>query len=60
MKALVWATFAIGWGAVGTSVATHFHLEDSLFGIAILAVPLVFLFSFFVSCMLQAFKIERI
>jgi hypothetical protein len=33
IQALVWAVFAIGWGAVGTSVAGHFHLEDSWSGI---------------------------
>jgi hypothetical protein len=59
IQALVWAIFAIGWGAVGTSVAVHFHLEDSWLGIAVLAGPLIFLFSFFISCLLQAFKIER-
>ena len=58
IQALVWAVFAIGWGAVGTSVAVHFHLEDSWSGIAIFAGPLIFLFSFFISCLLQAFKIE--
>ena len=46
-------------GAVGTSVAMHFHLEDSWAGIAVFARPLIFLFSFFISCLLQAFKIER-
>jgi hypothetical protein len=59
IQALVWAVFAIGWGAVGTSVAVHFHLEDSWLGIAIFAGPLIFLFSFFISCLLQAFRIER-
>jgi hypothetical protein len=59
IQALVWAVFAVGWGAVGTSVAMRFHLEDSWLGIAVLAVPLIFLFSFFISCLLQVFKIER-
>jgi hypothetical protein len=59
IQTLVWAVFAIGWGAVGTSVAVHFHLEDSWSGIAIFAGPLIFLFSFFISCLLQAFRIER-
>jgi hypothetical protein len=59
IQALVWAVIAIGWGAVGTSVAVHFHLEDSWSGIAVLAGPLIVLFSFFISCLLQAFKIER-
>lgn len=59
MQALVWAAFAIAWGAVGTSVAMHFHLEDSWAGIAVFAGPEIFLFSFFISCPLQAFKIER-
>jgi hypothetical protein len=59
IQALVWAVFAIGWGAVGTSVAVHFHLEDSWSGIAVLAGPLIVLFSFFIGCLLQAFKIER-
>jgi hypothetical protein len=58
-QALVWAVFAIVWGGVGTSVAMHFHLEDSWAGIAILAAPLIFLISFFISCLLRAFKIER-
>ena len=59
IQALVWAVFAIGWGAVGTSVAVHFHLEDSWLGIAVFAGPLIFLFSFFISRLLQAFRIER-
>jgi hypothetical protein len=59
MQALVWAVFAIGWGAVGTSVAVHFHLEDSWSGIALFASPLILLFSFFIRCLLQAFKIGR-
>jgi hypothetical protein len=59
IQALVWAVFAIGWAAVGTSVAVHFHLEDSWSGIAVFAGPLIVLFSFFISCLLQAFKIER-
>jgi hypothetical protein len=59
IQALVWAVFSIGWAAVGTSVAVHFHLEDSWSGIAIFAGPLIFLFSFFISSLLQAFKIER-
>jgi hypothetical protein len=50
---------AIGWGAVGTSVAMHFHLEDSWSGIAVFAGPLIVLLSFFIGCLLQAFKIER-
>jgi hypothetical protein len=59
MRALVWAVFAIGWGAVGTSVTVHFHLEDSWSGIAIFAGPLIVFFSFFTSCLLQALKIEH-
>jgi hypothetical protein len=59
VQALVWAVFAIAWAVVGTSVALHFHLEDSWLGIAILVGPTIFLFSFFVSCLLRAFKIER-
>jgi hypothetical protein len=59
MQALVWAVFAIGWGAAGTSVALHFHLEDSWSGIAVFAGPEIFLFAFFISSLLQAFKIER-
>jgi len=46
-------------GGSSTSVAVHFHLEDSWSGIAIFAGPLIFLFSFFISSLLQAFKIER-
>jgi hypothetical protein len=59
IQALVWAVFAIAWGAAGTSVAMHFHLEDSWAGIAVFAGPLIILFSFFISSLLQAFKIER-
>jgi hypothetical protein len=59
MQALVWALFSIAWAVVGTGVALHFRLEDSWLGIAIFAGPLIFLFSFFVSCLLRAFKIER-
>jgi hypothetical protein len=60
MQAIVWAIFSIAWAGVGTSVVLHFHLEDSWLGIAIFAGPLIFLFSFFVSCLLKTFKIERI
>ena len=55
----MWAVFSIAWSVVGTSVALHFHLENSWLGIAIFAGPMIFLFSFFVSCLLQAFKIRR-
>ena len=57
-QALVWASFSIAWAVVGTSVALHFHLEDSWLGIAIFAGPLIVLLSIFVSCLLRAFKIE--
>jgi hypothetical protein len=59
IQALVWALFSVAWAGVGTSVALHFHLENSWWGIAIFAGPMIFLFSFFISCLLQAFKIER-
>jgi len=59
LQALVWWLFSIAWGGVGTSVAVHFHLEDSWWGIVILAGPMIFLFSFFISCLLQTFTIER-
>ena len=59
VQSLVWAIFSIAWAGVGTSVALHFHVEDSWPGIAVVAGPLIFLFSFFVSCLLQAVKIIR-
>jgi hypothetical protein len=59
VQALVWAIFSIAWAGVGTSVALHFQLEDSWLGIAIFAGPLIALFSFFVTCLIQAFKIEH-
>ncbi len=59
VQALVWAIFSIAWAAVGTRVALHFHLEESWSGIAIFAGPLILILSFFVGCLLQAFKIER-
>jgi hypothetical protein len=59
VQALVWAIFSIAWAGAGTSVALHFHLEDSWLGIAILTGPLIVLFSFFVSCLIQALKLER-
>jgi hypothetical protein len=46
IQAMVRAVFILGWGAVGTSVALHFHLENSWTGIALFAGPLIFLFSF--------------
>ena len=60
VQALVWAIFSIAWAAVGVSVVLHFHLDDSWSGIAIFAGPLILLFSFFIRCLLQAFKMERI
>jgi hypothetical protein len=59
VQSLVWAIFSMAWALVGTSVAIHFHLEDSWSGIAVVAGPLIFLFSFFVSYLLQAVKIIR-
>jgi len=59
VQALVWAIFSMAWAVVGTSVAIHFHVENSWMGIAIFAGPIIILFSFFVSCLLQTFKIER-
>jgi hypothetical protein len=59
VQALVWAVFSMAWAVVGTSVALHFHLEDSWLGIAIFAGPIIVLFSPFVSCLLQTFKIQR-
>jgi hypothetical protein len=32
IQALVWAVFSMAWAAVGTSVALHFHLENSWLG----------------------------
>jgi hypothetical protein len=58
VQALVWAVFSMAWAVVGTSVALHFHLENSWLGIAIFAGPIVVLFSLFVSCLLQTFKIQ--
>jgi hypothetical protein len=58
VQALVWALFSIAWGAVGTSVAVHFQMEDSWLGIAIFAGPLIVLYSLFVACLLQTFKVE--
>jgi hypothetical protein len=59
VQALVWAIFSSAWAVVGTSVALHFHLENSWLGIAIFAGPMSFLFSLFVSCLLQTIKFER-
>jgi hypothetical protein len=59
VQALVWAIFSMAWAVVGTSVAIHFHLENSWLGIAVFAGPMILLFSVFVSCLLQTFKIER-
>jgi hypothetical protein len=59
VQALVWAIFSIAWAGVGASVALHFHLEDSWWGIVIFAGPMIVLFSFFISCLLQTFTFER-
>jgi hypothetical protein len=59
VQALVWAIFSMAWAVVGTSVALHFRMENSWLGIAIFTGPMIFLFSLFVSCLLQTFKIER-
>ncbi len=61
IQALVWAVFAIGWGAVGTSVAVHFHLEDLWSGIAIFAGPLIFYFLFLLAvfCKLSGSSVRR-
>jgi hypothetical protein len=59
VQALVWAVFSVAWAGVGTGVALHFHPEDSWMGIAIFAGPIIFLLSFFISCLIRAFKIER-
>jgi hypothetical protein len=59
VQALVWGIFSIAWAGVGTSVALHFHLEDSWRGIAIVMGPMIALLSFFISCLLQTFTIER-
>jgi hypothetical protein len=59
VQALVWAIFSIAWTAVGTSVALYFHLEDSWWGVVIVAGPMIILLSFFISCLLQTFTFER-
>jgi hypothetical protein len=59
VQALEWGIFSSAWAGVGTSMALHFHLEDSWWGIAIVMGPMIVLLSFFISCLLQTFTIER-
>lgn len=59
VQALVWCGFTLAWAAVGARLVLHFHQEDSWLGVVIAFGPMIFLFSFFISCMLQAIKIVR-
>lgn len=53
VQALVWAIFSISWGVVGGRVVLHFHLNDSWWGAAIFACPIIVLFSLLISNLLQ-------
>lgn len=59
VQALVWVGFSLAWATVGARVVLHFHQDDSWLGIAIAFGPMMVFFSFFISCMLRAVKIER-